>query len=410
MAIVKPFRAVRPKNDKVSAVVSLSYEAYEPQELEGILKNNPFSFLNIIKPSFENNSKISRKKRFQKVRNQYGEFIKKDILIQDNSPCFYLYKVMKNEAFALGVFCATSVHDYQKNVIKKHEATLEKREKLFANYLKAVGYNAEPVLMTYPDTKEINELFIDESNKPAKYEFTTSDGVVHKVWCISDAKKIRKITYEFSKVPSIYIADGHHRSASSSLLAETLKKTETHHTGKENYNFFMSYLIPESQVKIYQFTRMVKDLNNLALEEFLKHLNTFYHIQKKDDVFTPVEKHNFSMYLAGDFYSLQLRKEAYHFKDALSELDTQILYKTILEPILGISDLRNDKRISYGHGKFNLMTMKNRIDTGQFAVGFSMLPITIDEIKAIADAGLVMPPKSTYIQPKLRSGLTIYEL
>ena len=409
MATVKPFKAIRPAKDKVSFVVSRSYEDYAPDELKSILKFNPFSFLHIINPGFKFAKKIRGAERFKLVRNRYLEFLEDAIFIKDSTPSFYLYEVKKKNFSALGLFCATSVADYQNNTIKKHENTIEKREKLFADYLEIVGFNAEPVLMTYPENSRINSIILSEVAKIPEYEFTTPDKVQHRLWCISDSATIASIEKEFLKTEFLYIADGHHRSASSNLLAENLNKGEGH-SGSEPYNFFMSYLIPESEIKIYEFTRLVKDLNGLTKEDLLLQLDALYRIQKMDDgVYKPTKKHHFSMYLDGDFYSLYLRKKVYEFTDPLSELDTQILFKTILEPILGISDLRNDKRISYGHGKMNLINMKDRIDKGEFQVGFSMLPITIDEIKAIADAGLVMPPKSTYIEPKLRSGLTIYE-
>jgi len=409
MATVKPFKAIRPAKDKVSFVVSRSYEDYAPDELKSILKFNPFSFLHIINPGFKFAKKIRGAERFKLVRNRYLEFLEDAIFIKDSTPSFYLYEVKKKNFSALGLFCATSVADYQNNTIKKHENTIEKREKLFADYLETVGFNAEPVLMTYPENSRINSIILSEVAKIPEYEFTTPDKVQHRLWCISDSATIASIEKEFLKTEFLYIADGHHRSASSNLLAENLNKGEGH-SGSEPYNFFMSYLIPESEIKIYEFTRLVKDLNGLTKEDLLMQLDALYRIQKMDDgVYKPTKKHHFSMYLDGDFYSLYLRKKVYEFTDPLSELDTQILFKTILEPILGISDLRNDKRIAYGHGKMNLINMKDLIDKGEFQVGFSMLPITIDEIKAIADAGLVMPPKSTYIEPKLRSGLTIYE-
>ena len=228
---------------------------------------------------------------------------------------------------------------------------------------------------------------------------------------VSDQKIVERLQKEFARIKVLYIADGHHRSASSNLLAQYSEKANPKHTGNEAYNYFMSYLIPESEIRIYEFNRMVQDLNGLTKEEFLVRLDEYFRIQNKGNMlYRPSRKHHFSMYLDGEFYSLYLRKKVYSFTDVLSELDTQILYKTILEPVLGIHDLRNDKRIAYGYGKHNIIKMKDEIDQGNFEVGFSLVPITIDEIKAIADSGLIMPPKSTYIEPKLRSGLTIYEL
>lgn len=410
MAEIKPFKAIRPTEDKAAFVASRSYEEYSKNELNSILKYNPFSFLHIINPGFKFHKAISGKERFKLVRNRYLEFLEDDIFEKEQEACFYLYQISKGDFKALGFFCACSVVDYQNDVIKKHEDTIQRREKLFANYLNTVGFNAEPVLITYPNDTSIRSILQNEMLQSPLYDFTTTDKVNHRLWKISDAAIIEELQRAFDKIDALYIADGHHRSASSHLLAEKMKGENSSHKGDEAYNYFMAYLIPESDIKIYEFNRMVRDLNGYSKEEFLIQLDTYFRIEKKDDgLYKPTQKHHFSMYLDGEFYSLYLRKKVYKFTDALSELDTQILYKTILEPILGITDLRNDKRISYGYGKYNLIRMKDSIDEGEFAVGFSLVPITTDEIKAIADAGLVMPPKSTYIEPKLRSGLTIYE-
>ncbi len=410
MALIKPFKAIRPTPDKAAFVASRSYEEYSKDELRSVLRYNPFSFLHIINPGFKFHKNISGKERFKLVHNRYLEFLEDNIFQKDDHPCFYLYQITKGDLTTLGFFCACSVNDYQKDVIKKHEDTIQRREKLFADYLNTVGFNAEPVLMTYTDDGIIGPILKQEASKQPDYDFTTPDKVSHKLWQIDDVKVIAKLQQSFEKMDALYIADGHHRSASSNLLAKKMKAKHTSHSGDEAYNFFMTYLIPESDIKIYEFNRMVRDLNGYSKEEFLIQLDAYFRIEKKEDgLYKPTRKHHFSMYLDGDFYSLYLRKRVYEFTDALSELDTQILYKTILEPILGISDLRNDKRISYGYGKHNVIKMKDSVDKGEFAVGFSLVPINIDEIKAIADAGLVMPPKSTYIEPKLRSGLTIYE-
>lgn len=411
MALIQPFKAIRPTPDKAAFVASRSYEEYSKEELKSVLKYNPFSFLHIINPGFKFHKSISGKERFKLVHNRYMEFLEDNIFLKDNKPCFYLYEITKGDLTTLGFFCACSVSDYRKDVIKKHEDTIQRREKLFADYLNTVGFNAEPVLMTYSDDSNVSSILEKEAVKRPDYDFTTPDKVSHKLWKVEDAKVIASLQRSFDKMDALYIADGHHRSASSNLLSEKMRTKNPSHSGDESYNFFMAYLIPESDIKIYEFNRMVKDLNGYSKEEFLIQLDTYFRIEKKDDgLYKPTRKHHFSMYLDGDFYSLYLRKRVYEFTDALSELDTQILYKTILEPILGISDLRNDKRIAYGYGKHNVIKMKDCIDKREFAVGFSLVPINMNEIKAIADAGLVMPPKSTYIEPKLRSGLTIYEL
>ncbi len=411
MAIIKPFRAIRPAKDKVAFVASRSYQEYDKKERNYHLKYNPFSFLHIINPGYKFQRTVVGEERFTLIRNRYLEFLEEQVFVKDLTAGFYLYQIQKDDFKTLGIFCATSVLDYRNDVIKKHEDTIHKREILFANYLKTVGFNAEPVLITYPQNTSVQSIIDKEVEKSPEYDFTTPDKKRHQLWCINDKETVIALQKAFDAIDTIYIADGHHRSASSYLLAQGLQKENKQHTGNEPYNYFLSYLIPENEIRIYEFNRMVKDLNGLSKEEFLIKLDTFYRIEKiEDGLYRPTKKHHFSMYLDGDFYSLYLRKRVYNFTDALSELDTQILYKTILEPILGIHDLRNDKRITYGYGKHNLIKMKESIDKGDFRVGFSLVPITITEIKAIADENLVMPPKSTYIEPKLRSGLTIYEI
>ena len=410
MAIIKPFKATRPAKDKVVLVASRSYQDYSKKELEAELSFNPFSFLHIINPGYKFHKKVSGPERFKLVHNRFLEFLENSILIKDANTSFYLYQIEKKNFKCCGLFCGTSVKDYQNDVIKKHEHTMQPREELFAEYLKTVEFNAEPVLMTYADDKTIAKIIEKERKKEPEYLFTSTDNTTHSLWTISIKKIIDTLVSAFEKIDSLYIADGHHRSASSNLLAENSKKNNPDHTGSEPYNYFMSYLIPESEIRVYEFNRMVKDLNGLSKEQFLIELDGLFRIENQGSVlYNPSKKHHFNMYLDGEFYSLYLRKKVYEFTDALSELDTQILFKTILEPILGIHDLRNDKRIQYGYGKHNVIRMKNDIDKGKFAVGFSLVPTTIGEIKAIADAGLFMPPKSTYIEPKLRSGLTIYE-
>ena len=244
----------------------------------------------------------------------------------------------------------------------------------------------------------------------AEFEFTMTYRDTHYLWKVEDEAVIKIIQEEFDKINTIYIADGHHRSASSALLAKELKSKNPNHTGKEPYNFFMSYLIPESDLKIFEFNRLVKDLNGLSKEQFLTNLDTVFRIENKgQQMYQPTRKHHFCMYLDGEYYALRMRKANFKATTSLDALDTQILYDKVLKPILGIEDLRNDSRIEYSHTKSGLVTIKDLVDSGNYAVGFGLVPIDIEEIKAVADEGLTMPPKSTYILPKLRSGVTIYE-
>ncbi len=411
MAKVIPFKAVRPTRDKVSLVASRSYQSYTQAELEARMNYNPFSFLHIVNPGYKYHKDITGKERYALVRNRYLEFKEDCIFVQDETPTYYIYKIVNRDGFSFsGIVAAVSTEDYNNDIIKKHEDTIEYRENIFKDYLKTVGFNAEPVLLTYPDNNIIANIISETQKKRAEFEFTTTYRDTHYLWKLEDETIIKKITTEFKNIETIYIADGHHRSASSYLLSEELKSENKNHTGNEPYNYFMSYLIPESELKIYEFNRLIKDLNGLTKESFLIKLDAIFRIENRgNELYIPNNKHHFSMYLDGEFYSLYLRKNKYPFKTSLDSLDTQILFKTILEPILGITDLRNDTRISYSHGKNNLVSIKSKIDNGEFTVGFGLVPINIEELKAIANEGLTMPPKSTFIEPKLRSGVTIYE-
>ena len=411
MAKIIPFKAVRPTRDKVSLVASRSYQTYTKKEREARLDYNPFSFLHIVNPGYKYDRKITGTERYKLVRNRYLEFKEEDVFVQDKKPCFYVYKIVDRDKKVFnGIVAAASAKDYENNIIRKHEDTLENREHIFKDYLKTVGFNAEPVLLTYPDNTLISNIIKKIQMERPEFEFTTTYRDTHYLWLIEDDIAIDKITKEFGLIPILYIADGHHRTASSYLLYKEQKQNNPNHTGNEAYNYFMSFLIPESELHIYEFNRLIKDLNGLTKEEFLIQLDAFYRIENRGKIpYKPTKKHHFSMYLDGEFYSLFLRKTSYDFKNSLDSLDSHILYKTILQPILGIGDLRTDNRIMYSNGKKDVINVKSSIDSGDFKVGFGMAPINIEEIKQIADEGMRMPPKSTFIEPKLRSGVTIYE-
>ena len=411
MSKILPFKAVRPTRDKVSLVASRSYQSYTQAEREARLDYNPFSFLHIVNPGYKYDKEISGEARYNLVKNRYLEFKEDGIFIQDQSPCYYIYKIVDrdNQEFN-GIVAAASVEDYNNNIIKKHEDTIASREVIFKDYLKTVGFNAEPVLLTYPKNNTISAIIKEKQKERAEFEFTTTYRDTHYLWLIDNPEDINAISDAFSNIKTLYIADGHHRSSSSKLLCEDLKSNNLQHTGNETYNYFMSYLICEEELKINQFNRLVKDLNGLSKEEFLIQLDTMFRIENRGIMpYQPSKQHHFSMYLDGEFYSLYLRKSNYIFNNALDQLDAQILYKTILEPILGITDLRNDNRIMYLSGKKDIVNLKSMVDSNTFKVGFGMIPATIEQMKLIADQNLTMPPKSTYIEPKLRSGVTIYE-
>ena len=406
MAKIIPFKAVRPVADKVALVTCRTYDDYSSAELASWLDYNPYSFLHVIHPAYANAQKITLDKRFKGVALKYQDFKQEKVLFSEEDPVFYLYEIQSKGQTFTGIIAGTSVEDYQNNVIKKHEDTLQYRVELFKDYLHQTHFNTEPVLITYPDSVEINTFISLRKNSEAIYEFSTTTKEKHTLWKIDTQSEIDFLQEHFEKIPNLYIADGHHRSASAELLYEQDK-----HLGNKNLNYFMSFLIAESNVKIYEFNRLIRDLNGLTKDEFLKKLSEHFKIEDKDqELWKPQNKYEFGMYLDGSFYALFYKQESHNQISILDRLDAQILYDKVLNPLLGIEDLRNDERIDYIPGKQSIAVIKELIDEGEFEVGFMLYPSDIKEIKALADYNLIMPPKSTYIEPKFRSGLVVYEL
>lgn len=396
--------------DKAALVVSRSFESYTEDERLGIMQHNPSSFLHVIDPGFLLGKKVRGPERSLLIGQRYREFIDKGILVRDGQPCFYLYRQAYGDRSFKGFLCATSVEDYRMGTIRRHEHTLARREQLFARYLEAVGFNAEPVLLMYPDQPEMQRILEQESGRIPDCNFITDDGYDHSLWLIKSSVTQQRLRQIFGGVDALYIADGHHRCASSNVLALRAASTNPGHTGKEAYNFFMSFLLPESAIRIEPYQWMVRDLHGLSPSEFLSRLKQDYIVTDKGTVPWKVKKpHQFAMYLGGHFFALKRKEGGRQFAGPLARLDTHILFETILKPILGISDLRRNSRMGYCFDSGTTGLMKQQVDTGKFVVGFGMAPATAGMIRAIADAGLVMPPKSTYIEPKLRSGLTMYE-
>ncbi len=405
MAKIIPFKAVRPTRDKVSLVTSRSYDEYSPGELASQLDYNPFSFLHVLNPAYVNQQKAGLEKRFKLVAQKYRDFKEEEVFLKEEEPVFFIYEIQtKNQNFT-GIIAGTSLEDYRNNVIKKHEDTLQYRVELFKDYLHQTGFNTEPVLITYPENAELSEWILNKKQLDSLYDFSTTRREKHQLWKIDNPQEIAWLQDKFESIGDLYIADGHHRSASAELLYQ-----EDKNSGNENLNYFMSFLIAENNVKIYEYNRIIRDLNNHSKVEFLKLLSKSFTIKNKaQELWKPTKKFEFGMYLDGEFYCLTLKKQD-GFSGVLEQLDAQILYTQVLHPILGIDDLRTDERIDYIPGKQSIITIKEVIDEGEFEVGFMLFPIAISEIKELADKNLIMPPKSTYIDPKFRSGLVVYEL
>ncbi|MBP6556746.1 MAG: DUF1015 domain-containing protein [Flavobacterium sp.] len=412
MSKIIPFKAVRPTPDKVALVTCRNYDDYSSAELAAWLSFNPYSFLHVIHPAYMYSQKITLDKRFKGVAHKYQDFKDDGIFMEEDQAAFFLYEIKtKNQSFT-GIVAGTSIEDYKNNVIKKHEDTLQYRVEYFKDYLHQTGFNTEPVLITYPDNETLNIWIAEKKKSTPIYNYSTTNKEQHQLWKIETEAEINWLTQQFENIPELYIADGHHRSASAELLYD-----EDKHLGNENLNYFMSFLIAESNVKIYEYNRIIRDLNGFSKEDFLEKLSENFIIKDKEqELWKPQSKFEFGMYLDGSFYAL-FYKQGNNLNDnsngknsILENLDAQILYDKVLQPLLGIEDLRNDERIEYIPGKQSISTIKELVDEGEFEVGFMLYPSDISEIKALADNNLIMPPKSTYIEPKFRSGLMVYEL
>ena len=401
MAIVRPFKAIRPARDKANLVASRSYLTYSDETIKEKLDHNPYTFLHIINPDYNTPKKTTGIAKFKLVKEKFQQFIADGILKKDAVESFYVYQ-KKNQLNAFtGIIGASSVEDYLNNKIKKHEQTLTKREKMFRNYLDITGFNAEPVLLAHEPNKEIKSILDKYTSTRSEYEFTTTNKSLHKLWIVDNWSDIKMITNAFEKIENIYIADGHHRCASSALFYKDQKS--------ELSSYFMSYLVDENQLNILNFNRLVKHLNGLTASKLLEKIKEKYTLNyKKESPYSPTLKYEISMYLEGKWYSLIANKQKY--SSTAESLDPSILSKNILKPLLNILDERTDQKISFLDGTNPLSVIKAKVDSGEYAVGFILKPISITAIKKVADNNEIMPPKSTYIQPKLRSGLTIYPI
>ncbi len=408
MTKIKPFRAIRPTRDKVHLVVSRSLNSYTKKELKHKLKGNPYSFVHIILPDHfeEHPSEANTRERLVKTRAKFEEFCKQRIFRQDREPAFYIYQQTKNNESSRGFIAAVSVEDHQSGHIKVHEETLTAREEKFKEYLKICRINAEPVLLTYPDDLSIDLVMDRYMVERPEYEFSTADKTIHKLWVIDRIEDIRLVTNAFNNINDLYIADGHHRSASSALLSRE------NYSENDRCDHFMAYFVPESELRIYDFNRVVKDLNGLTPDELLTAIRKEeFQVNEIDgDHFKPSKEHEFGFYCEGKWYQLIYQGDliALHEKGPAADLDAQILSTSILEPILGIGDLKTDDRVDFVDGVRGMKSLKDKVDSGKYKAAFALFPVSVERLKKLADAGGIMPPKSTWIEPKLRSGMTIY--
>jgi uncharacterized protein (DUF1015 family) len=412
MAKIVPFKAIRPTRDKAYLTSSLPSYAYKRHILEVKLETNPYTFLHVINPEFrkDNKTQPNTVERFENVKEKFDEFLNNGIFTQEEKECFYIYRQTTPTNTYIGLITGIAVDDYLNGNIKVHEQTLTQREETFKMYLDVCKFNAEPVLLTYKDNEKIDAIITKYMNTRSEIEFCTTHEIKQDIWLINDENDIKSLQQEFRKINNIYIADGHHRTASSVLYAQSRRKENPNYNPHAKFNYFLSYLIPESKLNIIEYNRTVSSLNELSITSFLKKIKEKFDVDEKETEYSPIHKHNFSMYLSGKWYSLTAKKGTYNENDIVDNLDARILTKNILTPILGITDLKTDNRMGFINGTKGNEGLQQEVDNEKAVVAFGLFPVTIEQLKAVADANNIMPPKSTWIEPKMRSGLTIYDL
>lgn len=414
MALIKPFRGIRPPQDLVEKVASRPYDVLSSEEARKEAGDNEMSLYHIIKPeiNFEPGTSEYDPRVYTSAAEHFKEFQDKHWLVQDKDEHYYIYAQTMNGKTQYGLVVAASVNDYLTGVIKKHELTRRDKEEDRMKHVRVCNANMEPVFFAYPDDDVLTALLERYAATKPVYDFVApDDGFRHQFWIINDQNDIATITAEFAKMPHLYIADGHHRSAAAALVGAEKAKQNPHHTGKEEYNYFMAVCFPASQLTILDYNRVVKDLNDLTSEDFLKKLSEDFEVEDKGEaIYKPQYIHEFSLYLDKHWYSLVARPHAYDENDPIKSLDVDISSRLILDKLMGIKDLRSDKRIDFVGGLRGLEELKRRVDSSEMRWALALYPVSMKQIMNIADTGNIMPPKATWFEPKLRSGLVIHRL
>ena len=413
MAIVKPFRGVRPPKEYVAQVASKPYDVLNSEEARTEAAGNEKSLYHIIKPEidFEPGTDEHDPKVYEKAVENFRKFQENGWLVQDSKPCYYIYAQTMDGRTQYGFVVAASVDDYMNGRIKKHELTRRDKEEDRMKHVRNNRANVEPVFFTFPDNDSLEQILKQETAKEPTYDFVADDGFGHTFWVIDSDETIAKISSLFADIPNMYIADGHHRSAAAALVGAEMAKNNPNHTGSEEYNYFLAVCFPASHLKVMDYNRVVKDLNGLTTDEFLRRLEDNFVVELKgSEIFKPGRLHEFSLYIDGKWYSLTAKPRTYNDADPIGVLDVTISSDLILRDILGITDLRSDKRIDFVGGLRGLGELKRRVDSGEMRMALALYPVTMQQIIDIADSGNIMPPKTTWFEPKLRSGIIIHKL
>jgi len=414
MATVKPFKGIRPPKELVEQVESRPYDVLDSEEARAEAGDNEKSLYHIIKPEIDFPVGTSEydPRVYERAAANFQMFQDRGWLVQDTEDHYYIYAQTMNGKTQYGLVVGAWVDDYMQGRIKKHELTRRDKEEDRMKHVRVNNANIEPVFFAYPDNEVLDKLMMRYAATEPEYDFIAPiDGFRHQFWVISDKQDMQAITDEFAKMPSLYIADGHHRSAAAALVGAEKQQQNPNHTGKEEYNYFMAVCFQASQLTILDYNRVVKDLNGLTSEQFLTALQKSFVVEDKGtDIYRPAELHEFSLYLDGHWFSLKAKPGTYDNNDPIGVLDVDISSRLILDAILGIKDLRSDKRIDFVGGLRGLGELKRRVDNGEMRMALALYPVSMQQIMDIADSGKIMPPKATWFEPKLRSGLVIHKL
>ncbi len=410
MAKISPFRAVRPAKQHVKNVASLPYDVMSSDEARVMAIGNEASFLHISKAEIDlpEGTPFHAPEVYEKAKSNLQAFLNRGILVQEERPIFYVYAQTMGKRTQYGLVVGVHVSDYEKERVKKHELTLAEKLADRTKHFDVLNAQTGPIFLTYRANPVVQTIIDGVVLNEPEYDFTTDDGIRHTVWTIPGTDQINVIVREFAQIPYLYIADGHHRAASATEVARRRRQANRHHTGEEEYNYILSVLFPHDQLRIMDYNRAVKDLNNLTVDEYLKAVGERFKIVPDFKERSPERLHEFGMYLDGKWYRLIAEEGADAKGDIVSALDVSILQNHLLHPILGIGDPRVDKRIKFIGGIRGMNELEKVVDSGGYAVAFSMYPPTLDQMMQVADAGAIMPPKSTWFEPKLRSGLFVH--
>lgn len=413
MAKIRPFKGLRPPRELVTEVASRPYDVLNSSEARKEAEGNPRSLYHIIKPEidFEPGTDEHDPRVYDKARENFDMFQQRGWLKQDSEPVYYLYAQTMDGRTQYGFVVAANVDDYMEGRIKKHELTRADKEEDRMKHVRVNDANVEPVFFAFPDNDVLEEIIKSVSEGEPEYDFVAPDGFGHHFWVIDSPQQIATITEQFAAMPSLYIADGHHRTAAAALVGNEKAKSNPDHTGEEEYNYFLAVAFPASHLKIIDYNRVVKDLNGLTPQQFLEALaENFTVTDNGEEIYRPGGLHNFSLYLDGRWYSLTAKEGRYDDTDPIGVLDVTVSSNLILHDILGIKNLRTDKRIDFVGGIRGLEELKRRVDSGEMAMALALYPVTMKQLMDIADSGNIMPPKTTWFEPKLRSGLVIHKL